>query len=235
MKWLMTYPENREAVSAYTRWVETAGVEWVISRPGDASAPSPADFDAILLTGGGDINPKLYEEQSIHTETGGIDQARDRHETDLIDAFVAAAKPVFGICRGIQVISVNFGGKLIQHIPDYLQSIKISPDKELHRQLNTYNTFHYLNWLNQSRLATELDFVADTNSSHHQSVHPHFVGDGLRVSAMSPAGIVEAIESFESEAPILAVQWHPEQLPPSHAASAKLINYLKSLCGRGIG
>lgn len=230
MKWLMTYPEDRPAVSAYTRWVESAGIGWEICTPAGKSPPEPDRFDALLLTGGTDIDPALYEALSVHPETYGIDRVRDQHEITLVEQFSALGRPVFGICRGIQIINVALGGRLIQHIPDYLRSLGRDPATEIHHEKGSYNVFHFLNWLNPGRLAEYLDFVSESNSSHHQSVDPASVGHGLQVSAISPAGVVEAVESVDGVTPTIGVQWHPEQLPPSHKASSRLLACFRDIC-----
>jgi putative glutamine amidotransferase len=103
--------------SPYVRAVEAAGGIPLILPPQGGNVESLTQvIDGLLLSGGADINPVRYGESSIHPETYGIDDERDRFELDLFDAMLQREKPVFGICRGIQVINVALGGTLIQDI-----------------------------------------------------------------------------------------------------------------------
>lgn len=170
-------------------------------------------IDGLLLPGGGsDVDPALFgAEPSPYI--GEIVPARDAFEYMLLDEAVAAGKPVLGICRGIQVINVYFGGTLYQDLAtEYLPSHDATdspvllnhqrPDKE-------WDVVHDIQVVPDSRLASLLgDVHLGVNSTHHQACAR--VAPGFRISATSPDGVIEAIES--SQYPILGVQFHPERL-----------------------
>ena len=77
--------------------------------------PEPEKYDALILSGGGDVDPQRYGEEN--TACFGVDPARDEAEFRLIEAYLRAGKPIMGICRGHQVLNVYFGGSLTQHLP----------------------------------------------------------------------------------------------------------------------
>ena len=150
--------------------------------------------DGLLLTGGGDISPAYY-----HQTPGGKlsfqDDRRDRSDFALLEAFVAAKKPVFGICRGAQALNVFLGGSLHQDI-GHLTS---------HNHLNTPHPVAACmerggGWGVPERLTV--------NSYHHQAVDR--LGDGLRILYRADDGIIEAI-AHES-LPLFGTQWHPERI-----------------------
>ncbi len=222
MKWLLTFPEDKPSVPFYRGWLERGGLEHVILLAGDAY-PDLSGYDALLLPGGGDVDPARYGD-ARHAKTNGVDPAQDEREIRLIADFLAAGKPVFGICRGQQILNVALGGRLIQHVPDVVPS-------ETHRVPGGYDASHGLQWAGRSAMCDALKRVGDVNSSHHQAIHPEAVGRSLRVVARSTGGIVEAVESAENGVRISAVQWHPERLPADHPASAGLRAYWKKLAG----
>ena len=192
-------------VDDYVESVKRAGGEPLLLNPQEDAARALDRIDALLLTGGLDVDPALYGE-AAHPTTE-VDPGRDRFEIPLSRAAVARDVPVFAICRGVQVLNVAAGGTLIQDIPSALaaglpHSIDVPKDHIAHPVRVTPGT----------RLAaslgasTPLDTCA-VNSRHHQAVGrvaPSFV-----VSAVSADGVVEAIERPAS-AFCVGVQWHPE-------------------------
>jgi putative glutamine amidotransferase len=192
-------------IDDYVESVKRAGGEPIVLDVGGDPAGALDRVDALLLTGGLDVDPALYGE-TPHATTE-VDAARDRFEIPLSRDAVARDLPVFAICRGVQVLNVAAGGTLIQDIPstvttDLTHSIDIPKDHAAHDVRVTPGT----------RLAASLgaSFPQDTcavNSRHHQAVGrvaPSFV-----VSAASADGVIEAIERPAS-AFCVGVQWHPE-------------------------
>ena len=169
-------------------------------------------LDGLLLQGGADMSPQSYGEQPINPAWAG-DEIRDRYEIELFQEFVTQGKPVFGICRGHQVINVALGGTLYQDIPTQC------PGKGEHRDDAKYeHCFHDVRilpntWL--SRLYPGAD-VKRINTIHHQAIKT--LGEGLVVEALSePDGVIEAIR-WEGHCFVVGVQWHPEFMNPTDAA-----------------
>lgn len=192
-------------VADYVESVKRAGGEPLVLDASVDPAGALDRVDALLLTGGLDVDPGLYGE-TPHATTEA-DAARDRFEIPLSRDAVARDLPVFAICRGAQVLNVAAGGTLIQDIPstvttDLTHSIDIPKDHAAHEVRVTPGT----------RLAASLGTAIPhetfaVNSRHHQSVGrvaPSFV-----VSAASADGVIEAIERPAS-AFCVGVQWHPE-------------------------
>ncbi len=173
----------------YIEALKRAGGEATVAQPG----MNFAEFDGLLLCGGVDVNPTLYGQPNQGSEK--IDEERDNLELACIHAFVLAHKPILGICRGIQMLNVAFGGTLIQHL-------KQADD---HRNGG---------WdLNHEVKATDLieklygrRFVS--NSSHHQAIDR--VGRSLTPVAFSNDGVIEGI--VHDYLPIFGVQFHPERM-----------------------
>jgi putative glutamine amidotransferase len=164
-------------------------------------------LDGVVLSGGGDIDPAMFGEDT-HPATCEIEADRDRMELTLAQWIVERDIPCLAICRGIQVLNVALGGSLLQDIPsqvpaalphsfdrattprDYLaHPVKIDPDSQLARVM---------------RLE-----VAQTNSWHHQSIKQ--AADRLRVTAVAPDSVIEAVE-VPGRRFAIGVQWHPEWL-----------------------
>ena len=166
-------------------------------------------LDGLLLQGGADMSPKSYGESPINPAWAG-DEVRDAYEIELFHEFVSQGKPVFGICRGHQVINVALGGSLYQDIATQCPGGACS-----HRDDKLYDQhFHDVRvlpgtWL--SRLYPNME-TAKINTIHHQAIKG--LGEGLVVEAMSePDGMVEAVR-WEGHSFVVGVQWHPEFMDP---------------------
>lgn len=166
--------------------------------------------DGLLLTGGGDVNPSRYG-QKRHPKTAGVDNVRDQMEIHLLKRAAKRDVPVFGICRGIQVMNVAFGGTLIQHLGG-------------HSKPKARKLAHEVKWGATARLAHEFKCdCAAVNTSHHQALDK--VAPGFDVTARSPDGIIEAMEKRGAKF-FCAVQFHPERLVD---ASPKFLNLFRAL------
>ncbi|MBN8507500.1 MAG: type 1 glutamine amidotransferase [Burkholderiales bacterium] len=171
----------------------------------DVDLPHYAEaLDALVLQGGNDLAPESYGETALKPEWAG-DRVRDRYEMELVQAFVAAGKPVFGICRGFQLLNVMHGGTLWQDI------VTQRPDALNHRRMPDYDKhFHAIEIVPGTKLASMYPDVAcaTTNSIHHQGIKD--LAPGFEVEAHCPDdGMVEAIR-WRGPGYIAAVQWHPE-------------------------
>ncbi len=163
--------------------------------------------DGLLLTGGPDVDPARYGE-SRHASVTAVDAARDEFEIALIGEAVAKRVPIFGICRGLQILNVGLGGTLIQDLHSFasrtLEHSKPTPLCSIAHEV----------WVSRGSALARLmpDKLADAdscdvNSRHHQAIAR--LADGFDVSATAPDGVVEAIE-HRALPFCLAVQWHPE-------------------------
>lgn len=174
-------------------------------------------FDGLLLAGGCDVSPTLYGEKI--NGANAVDNLRDECEMELIRQFSNAGKPIFGICRGIQILNVYFGGTLIQDLPK--EPMHHSDDLKIFHRIKTKE-----NSLIRSLLGNE--FVA--NSFHHEAVKD--IADGFKITAVSgDDNVVETIE--HTSMPFFGVQFHPERMTPKipQAADAKpIFDYFVSLC-----
>ena len=170
----------------YRRAVEAAGGT---VRFGGA----PERCGALLLPGGGDVEPWRYGRGN--TASRGLEPERDTAELMLLERFIAAGKPVLGICRGIQIINVFFGGTLCQDLP-------------CHAATDGKDRFHTV-YTVRSPLLPVCGPVCRVNSAHHQAVDA--LGRGLRAIQWAEDGTVEAL--CHDCLPIWGVQWHPERLP----------------------
>jgi putative glutamine amidotransferase len=165
-------------------------------------------LDGLLLQGGADMSPKSYGETPINPAWSG-DEVRDAYEIELFNEFVTQGKPVFGICRGHQVINVALGGSLYQDIATQFGTGSVHRDETAYDQC-----FHEMrilpgSWL--SRLYPDMQ-TTRINTIHHQAVK--HLGEGLVVEATSePDGIVEAVR-WEGHSFVMGVQWHPEFMDP---------------------
>lgn len=178
---------------------------------------SLAGIDALLLSGGGDLDPARFGDSNMHPNTYGIDDDRDDYEVAAFNLAIQRDLPVLCICRGIQVMNVAMGGTLWQDIADQI------PDSLIHRQSalgktrdDTSHTVTLESGDNPFRAIFGTDSI-ETNSYHHQSIKE--VAADLRLAGTTSDGVVEAIWHPGMRFG-LGVQWHPEMLAarrPEHA------------------
>ncbi len=162
--------------------------------------------DAVLLPGGPDVDPVIYG-QERHPETKIIDAPRDALELTLTRWLVEDDRPLFGICRGHQVMNVALGGTLVQDIPSQVET---TLTHDLPDEYPRSTRLHTVDIKPESRLASILGTTqVIVNSLHHQSVQAP--APGVDFTAYAPDGIVEALEVPDKQF-ILSVQWHPEDL-----------------------
>ena len=176
-------------------------------------------FDGLLLTGGSDVSPSLYGETARY-ETVRLDETRDAFDAAFARAFLATNKPVFGICRGNQLLNVLLGGTLYQDLPEELGFVHF--DRSLR---------HYVIAEEGSILRRLFGERFRVNSTHHQAVRT--LAPGLHATAFSPEGILEGFE--HDFLPFFGCQFHPERiscLTDDHRTPdfLPLFEYFVSLC-----
>jgi len=204
---LIAIGQNRK-MEDYLESVRRAGgepIEVVVG--GESPEQILSRVDGLMLTGGGDVDPKLYGEKP-HATFEAAETGRDEFEIALAKAAVKRGIPLLAICRGMQVLNVAMGGTLLQDIPSQVTGA-------LHHSVPQprAGSAHEI-WISKdSQLSALLkDHMEDgetchVNSRHHQSVKD--AAAGFEVTATSPDGVIEAME--KPDAPYcIAVQWHPE-------------------------
>ena len=174
--------------------------------------------DALILSGGGDINP-LWAGEEPSPKLHGINQERDLPELLIARLAYNRQIPMLGICRGIQTLATAFGGKVAQDISD-VATIKHSQDADRSEPTHTVIVDEESQLFDIYKSAKLM-----VNSFHHQAVAE--AGDKFKVVAKSPDGIIEAMESGEFKS-ILGVQWHPECLEEGLPLFQWLVNEAKS-------
>ena len=157
-------------------------------------------LDGLVLTGGGDVDPLAYGEEPV-PEVSGVNPNRDASERALLAAALRADMPVLAICRGCQVLNVELGGTLHQHLPDVVGHLA-------HRSAPYVFGDVEVQTLPGSIAAGVFGDTPTVRCSHHQAIHD--LGRGLVATACTTDGVVEAVE-LPSARFVLAVQWHPEE------------------------
>lgn len=189
-----------------------------------AGAPNfrAEDFDGILLGGGEDVDPALYEEEKKYDNVK-INRKRDDFEMKLLDRAQESQLPVFGICRGTQLINVKFGGTLYQDL-EHDAEVELE-----HRQIGVRSDATHGVTLTEpeSLLAESFHGHCNVNSFHHQGIKR--VGRGLKVTAYSEDGLVEAVEAAEGFPYLVAVQWHPEEMA-DQPEQRKMLQHFLARC-----
>ena len=176
----------------YAQAVQAAGGLAFLAMAGSADDIANA-CDGLFLPGGVDVDPVHYG-QAICAPNVEINAERDAFELALFYAFAAQTKPVFGVCRGIQVINVALGGTLVQDLP-------------AQRNAHHSRVTHGLTITPGCFLEAMPDLCEPVNSFHHQAIDQ--LAPGLVVLAHAPDGVVEAVA--HETLPIWGVQWHPER------------------------
>lgn len=202
----------------YVDAVRRAGGRAMLVPPGDDDPEALLDdADAVVLAGGGDLDPAIYG-GSRHPTVYQTDSERDASEMELAQLVLTRGVPTFAICRGLQVVNVALGGTLHVHLPE------VYGDAVAHRLPPREPVPHAVKvdsdaLAARSMLATEIE----PSSWHHQSVDR--LGAGLRVVARAPDGVIEAVE-HDTHPFLLAVQWHPELTAAADATQQRLFDAL---------
>lgn len=167
--------------------------------PADAAPAVLRGLDALLLTGGADLDPARYG-RPPHPATSGVRADRDEFEFALLAAALAADLPVLAVCRGVQVLNVALGGTLDQHLPDTLGHDAHRPEPGVFGDRSVTPAAG-------STLAKVLGERATVRCHHHQALAE--VAAGLVVTGRAQDGTIEAVEA-PGHRFVLGVQWHPE-------------------------
>ncbi|MCD2137424.1 gamma-glutamyl-gamma-aminobutyrate hydrolase family protein [Salinicoccus halitifaciens] len=173
------------------------------------------NIDALLLTGGNDIEPALFGEEP-HRELGEIEPGRDAYESALIEHALEKGIPILGICRGAQILNIQQGGTMYQDIYSQMEA-----ELNQHTQKAARNYLAHTVDIEAGSLLHRIvgETSIKTNTFHHQAnkdVPDHFI-----ISGLSPDGVVEAVESTVHDF-VIGLQWHPEGTYFNDEASKKI-------------
>jgi len=210
-----------ESSGLYEKAVERAGGE-----PLSFHCPDPEmDFDALILAGGGDMDPIEFREQNHGSYD--IDVPRDKAELALVSRCVYENKPILGICRGHQVVNIALGGNIYQDMSEAMLAVHVGnedgTDKQHPVKLASYTMLGDL-------YGTDEILV---NSTHHQAVRN--LGQGLYRTAWDENGVVEALQ--HASLPIWTVQFHPERMTGENgeADGQKIFDFFLDQCRKRLG
>lgn len=209
------YHTPREYVDAVVR---AGGVPMLLPPVGVDMIDAWLDgIDALVLIGGGDIDPELYG-SDMHDTIYSLNPVRDETELALAGAALASDMPILAICRGLQLINVACGGSLHVHLPE------VVGEDTLHRSETRTQIKHAVDVAPDSLLGQTMGAAQVTTASwHHQAVNQ--LGEGLSAVAWADDGTIEAIESSRA-AYLLAVQWHPELTAAADATQQNIFDGL---------
>lgn len=229
MKIAISIPEKEKPKgpeSPYFKALVGAGArpdEIQVLMPLGNGLPSSGEFDGIVLAGGEDVDPALYGEQ-IKYDCVYINRPRDDFEMSLLDKAMQFRLPILGICRGAQLINVRFGGTLYQDL-----KIDTAIERE-HRQTGSRSEATHAVTVTEpdSLLHGSIQGMCRVNSIHHQAIKR--LGRGLKVTAHSEDGLVEAVELAEAYPFFLAVQWHPEEMAAEHDEQRRIFEQFVAQC-----
>jgi putative glutamine amidotransferase len=182
-------------------------------------------IDALIVTGGGDVNPAAYHGQPDHEAIAGVDLDRDASELALLRQVTGAqAMPVLCICRGMQILNVALGGTLYEHIPDVRE-------EDIHRAADGGWALHPVEVDPDSFLAGVMGVAeVTTYSGHHQAVKD--LGQGLVEVARAPDGLPEAL-ALPGHPWLVAVQWHPEMSAAGDPSQQRIFDKLVAAAAAG--
>lgn len=160
-------------------------------------------IDGLLLTGGYDIDPNLYGEDP-HPNLQALFPQRDAFELALIEAALERGIPILGICRGMQLLNVYYGGTLYQDLPSQFGKNMIQ-----HVQKSSFDIpVHWVTVEKDSAIHAITGDKVMVNTFHHQGIKD--LAPGLRSVATSADGMIEAVEAIDANQDVIGLQWHPE-------------------------
>ena len=203
----LTYTGTDEKHNNYVNWLQQGGnVEVVTLKAGTINTEEIQKLDGIVLSGGIDIHPQVYNSAHVNypNRPDAFHPERDEFEKTIFEISQDRSIPLLGICRGLQLVNCLTGGTLIQDLGNNLN--------QLHR-FDKSDKKHVVQIDPSSLLSDIIRLEAiEVNSAHHQAIDR--LGTGLKVNARSADGIVEGIEWENSmgKSFFVAVQWHPERM-----------------------
>ena len=217
------YDENYSVPASYVDAVRRAGGNPVMLPPGESQWSRWLEFlDGVIVTGGGDVDSRLYGGDPAHPKQQAALVDRDETELALTRNLLEGTVPALFVCRGLQVLNVAMGGSLHQHLADTL-------DADMHRLDGDGWAYHDSEIKPGSLTAKAMGVaVASGASGHHQAIDR--VGDGLVPVAWAADGVVEAAE-VEGDSWLVGVQWHPEVTADRDAAQQGLFDALVAAAG----
>lgn len=210
-----------KASENYINWLKRVDSTLIVvdfyAMRADSAASLLGDCDALVLTGGEDIFPGRYGKTADTSVCEEIDRRRDTLEFALVEKAMARKIPIFGICRGFQLLNVYLGGTLYADIPSQYGT------KTAHR-CNDYRTCNHLVRVQKPSvfaMMTRCD-TATVTTNHHQGVEK--LAPGLRACALSADNLIESFEWSQPDRKsfMLSVQWHPERMAASNPLSGRL-------------
>ncbi len=211
----------------YHDWLASSKVNVIKLSSKENNFKDVDQCDGIVLSGGEDVHPKYYGKPSYWKKRKElklhVNEKRDQFELKVIARSVKKKKPILGICRGLQIVNVYFGGTLIPDIKPHLNPPHRGGLQVCHSKNEGYDQLHTIQVEKKSFLWEIINYApppnggswrgaGTVNSAHHQAADK--IGKGLRVSAMAQDGTVECIErkSPKGKPFLLLVQWHPERM-----------------------
>ncbi|MBI5476540.1 MAG: gamma-glutamyl-gamma-aminobutyrate hydrolase family protein [Ignavibacteriales bacterium] len=198
---------SEDKFNSYIQWLTSvnSGLKWIKLSYLLENIKDIDKCSGLLITGGGDVNPSLYRCPKGHPKIRGVDCKRDDFEKHLIDKAMRRNLPLLGICRGMQLVNVHFGGTLIPDVED--------AGYHSHRSKGEIVNRHNVTIENDTSLMKIIGAkIGNINSSHHQAADKP--GDGLVVTTRSDDGIIEAMELKDgyNNQFFQLIQWHPERM-----------------------
>lgn len=218
---LPLWDEEKDSIwmlPGYMEGIEAAGgipVILSLSADEDALLYWAENLDGFLFTGGQDVDPVLYGEEKLPV-CGELSPERDRIEIFLFKKILELNKPVFGICRGLQLINVALGGTLYQDIPSQMANSFV------HEGTSAEDiAYHTVAIWEKSPLSDFAGKVCKVNSYHHQGIRD--LAPELKIAGASEDGLVEAV--YMPGRNVFAVQWHPELNFSTDGTSLAMFRY----------
>jgi putative glutamine amidotransferase len=206
MKIGITDCHKEDKFNKYVEWIQSVEPESAVVKLSCnlKNAEVIDDLDALVLTGGGDIDPEFYDLPNLSSQARDVNKARDTFEIEVVHRSLEANLPVLGVCRGMQLMNVALGGSLHVDLQSRGFNDHTSPTGGELKHAITIRPNSLL-----SGLAGGLK--GEVNSYHHQGVDR--LGHGLMAVAQSSDGVIESAEwsSKEGMPFLLLVQWHPER------------------------
>lgn len=207
----LTYTGSEEKHNNYVRWLQDRAADIEVVKLSPDGSPT-GEYDALVLSGGVDIHPSLYEGGLDYAGGGKWKKERDEFEKAVLEGAWGRGIPVLGVCRGLQLINVCCGGTLVQDLGPQGDAMHQNLPGDKERGVKQVDKEHDVKVMEGSLLHGIVGGGGWINSAHHQAIDG--LGKGLIVNCRADDGVIEGIEWVQPEGRpfMLAVQWHPERM-----------------------